>query len=249
MDATPNTDLQDQTTEEQALSLAPIARSSLTETVARHLLDEVHQKRLAPGTKIPSERDLMTGLGVGRSTVREAINGLAMLGVIEVRHGQGAFVTEAAAGLEPSRSIAVALARGVTDELFEARRLVEVETARLAAERRTDTDLSEIVAALEDHAKAIADGEPAVEPSVRFHVEVAEAAHNEVLASFVTSFAELLGRRGPVLEEIAGYREWEIDQHRSVYEPIEAGEPVLAVERMRAHLDAVLPYHERIGLS
>jgi GntR family transcriptional repressor for pyruvate dehydrogenase complex len=246
MNATPNAEAE---AEAQALSLSPIARSSLTESVARHLLDEIREKRLAAGTRIPSERDLMAGLGVGRSTVREAINGLAMLGVIEVRHGQGAFVTEVAAGLEPSRSIAVALARGVTHELFEARRLVEVEAARLAAERRTDSDLAEIAGALEDHAAALTEGTPAVEPSVRFHVEIAEAAHNEVLASFVTSFTEILGRRGPVLEDIPGFREWEIEQHRSVYEPIAAGDPVLAVERMRAHLDAVLPYHERIGMS
>jgi GntR family transcriptional regulator, transcriptional repressor for pyruvate dehydrogenase complex len=233
----------------EALSLSPITRSSLTESVARHLLTEIRDKRLEPGTKIPSERDLMAGLGVGRSTIREAINGLAMLGVIEVRHGQGAFVTEMAAGLERTRSIAAALARGVTYELFEARRLVEVEAARLAAERRTDADLAEISRALDDHAKAIADGVPAVEPSVRFHVEVAEAAHNEVLASFVASFSEILGQRGPVLEEVDGFREWEIEQHRSVYEPIEAGDPALAVERMRGHLDAVAPYHERIGMS
>lgn len=232
----------------ETLSLGPIPRSSLTESVARKLLDEIRDKRLTPGTKIPSERDLMAGLGVGRSTIREAINGLAMLGVLEVRHGQGAFVTDLAPGYEPSRSIAAALARGVTHELFEARRLVEVETARLAAERRTEADLAEMARALEDHAAALAKGALAVEPSVRFHVEVAEAAHNEVLVGFVRSFGEILSQRGPVLEEVSGFRDWEIEQHRSVYEPIEAGDPDLAVERMRAHLDAVVPYHERIGM-
>jgi DNA-binding FadR family transcriptional regulator len=234
---------------DQALSLSPIPRSSLAETVARQLLKEIREKRLEPGTKLPSERDLMSALGVGRSSIREAINGLAMLGAIEVRHGQGAFVTVAANGIAPSRAIAVALARGVTRELFEARRLVETETARCAADRRTDSDLAEIAKAITDHEAAVADGRPAVEPSVRFHVEVAEAAHNEVLAGFVGSFAHLLGERGPILEEIPGYREWEIGQHRSVLEPIDAADPELAAERMRAHLDAVVGYHERLGLT
>jgi GntR family transcriptional regulator, transcriptional repressor for pyruvate dehydrogenase complex len=230
------------------LSLSQVPRSTLAETVAQQLLAEIREKRLEPGTKLPSERDLMLALGVGRSSIREAINGLAMLGALEVRHGQGAFVTNAAAGIAPSRSIAVALARGVTHELFEARLLVELETARLAAIRRTEADLAEIAAVLDDHEHAIATGEPAVEPSVRFHVEVAEAAHNEVLAGFVSSFTELLGERGPVLEAVDGYREWEIEQHRSVYEPIAAQDPKLAAQRMRAHLEAVVRYHERIGM-
>ncbi len=234
---------------DQAFSLSPVSRINLSETVARQLLKEIREKRLEPGTKLPSERDLMNALGVGRSSIREAINGLTMLGAIEVRHGQGAFVTEAANGIAPSQAIALALARGVTRELFEARRLVEMETARRAAERRTDPDLSEIAKAITDHEAAVADGLPAVEPAVRFHVEVAEAAHNEVLAGFVGSFAQLLAERGPILEEISGYREWEIEQHRSVLEPIDAADPELAAERMRAHLDAVVEYHERIGLT
>ena len=234
---------------DQTLSLSPIPRSSLAETVARQLLKEIREKRLEPGTKLPSERDLMQALGVGRSSIREAINGLTMLGAVEVRHGQGAFVTEAANGIAPSRTIAIALARGVTRELFEARRLVEAETARRAAERRTDADLVEIAAAITDHETAVAADLAAVEPAVRFHIEVAEAAHNEVLAGFVGSFAQLLGERGPILEQVPGYREWEVEQHRSVFEPIEAGDPELAVERMRAHLDAVVEYHERIGLQ
>jgi DNA-binding FadR family transcriptional regulator len=230
------------------LSLRPVPRSNLAERVAAELLKEIRDKRLTPGTKLPSERDLMAGFGVGRSSVREAINGLAALGAVEVRHGQGAFVTDAAAGIVPSRSIAVALARGITHELFEARRLVEVPTARLAAERRTAADIAEMAKALADHEQALRTRESGVEPSVRFHVEVAEAAHNEVLAGFVRSFATMLGERGPILEELPGFRDWEIDQHRSVFEPIEAGDVKLAGQRMRAHLDAVVEYHQRIGL-
>jgi DNA-binding FadR family transcriptional regulator len=233
----------------EALSLSPVARSSVAASVAEQLFAEIRDKQLKPGTKLPSERDLMTALGVGRSSIREAINGLAMLGVVEVRHGQGAFVTEAAAGIAPTRTIAVALARGVTHELFEARRLVEIETARLAAERRTAADIAEIAMALSDHERAIENGELGVEPAVRFHVEVAEAAHNEILAGFVASFADMLGQRGPILEQIPGFREWEIEQHRSVFVPIEAGDPELAAERMRAHLEAVVQYHQDIGIE
>jgi GntR family transcriptional repressor for pyruvate dehydrogenase complex len=230
-----------------ALSRAP--RSKLAETVAQQLLGEIREKQLPPGTRMPSERELMHALGVGRSTIREAINGLAMLGVLEIRHGQGAFVVSPDAGRAAPSAITAALARGVTRDLFEARRLVEPEAARLAAERRTETDLAEVARALEDHERALRDGEPAVEPSVRFHVAIANAAHNEVLAGFVDSFQDPLAERGPILEAMPGFREWEIDQHRSVFEPIAAGDPERALAGMRAHLDAVLPYHEHLGLE
>lgn len=231
------------------LSFQRVSRSKLAERVAQQVLREIREKQLPPGTRMPSERELMASLGVGRSTIREAVNGLAMLGVLEIRHGQGAFVSEPAAGAAPANAIATALARGLTRDLFEARMLVEVQVARLAAERRTDAELAEIEQAIADHERSLADGAPGVEPSVRFHVKIGEAAHSEVLASFVSSLAEVMTQRGPELESVAGYREWELEQHRSVLEPIAARDPDLAAERMRAHLEAVLPRHERIGLE
>jgi GntR family transcriptional repressor for pyruvate dehydrogenase complex len=230
------------------LSLVRVTRSKLAETVAQQLLSELREKQPKPGTRIPSERELMSALGVGRSTIREAINGLAMLGVVETRHGQGAFVVDPFAGVEPPLAIGAALARGVTRDLFEARRLVEVHVARLAAERRTPADLRDIEQALIDHQTALTNGESAVDASVRLHVTVAIAAHNEILSSFVISFAHAMNERGPLLEDEPGFREWEIGQHRSVFEPIRDSDPDLAAERMRAHLDAVMRYHERIGL-
>ena len=59
----------------------------------------------------------------------------------------------------------------------------------------------------------------------------------------------VMRQRGPTLEDVPGYREWEIGQHRSVFEPIRDANPELAAERMRAHLDAVLPHHAKIGLE
>lgn len=236
-------------TETPGFTLSRIPRSKLAETVAQRLVAEIRTKGLQPGTRMPSERELMEVLGVGRSTIREAVNGLAMLGVLDIRHGQGAFVANPDAGAALPHTVAAALSRGITRDLFEARRLVEVHVARLAAERRTEADLNEIAECLADHERAIANGEPAVEPSVRFHVRIGEAAHSEVLSSFVSCFAELMTERGPILEAKPGYREWEIDQHRMVFEPIRNGDPELAAERMGAHLDAVTPHHESLGIG
>jgi DNA-binding FadR family transcriptional regulator len=233
---------------EVALTLSRIPRRKLAERVAQQLLEQIRLKSLPPGAKLPSERELQAALGVGRSTIREAINGLAMMGVIDIRHGAGVFVAERARPQGPD-AVAAALAKGVTRELFEARRVVEVEAARLAAERRTDSELKEIEEILGVHARLVAEGELGVGPSVAFHLKLAEAAHNEVLAGFVASFTDQLAERGPILEEIEGFPKWEVAQHRSVYDPVRDRNAGLAARRMRAHLDAVIVYHERIGLE
>ena len=124
----------------QGVHIAQAPRRKLAETVAQQILEAVRD--LPAGTRLPPERELTTQLGVGRSTVREALNGLAMMGVVEIRHGQGVFVADrpAIAG-DAERSLP---SKEVTDELLEARRIVEVELARLAAERRTEADLAKM---------------------------------------------------------------------------------------------------------
>src|SRR6478735_8196209 len=99
------------------VSLEPASRRKLSETVAQQLMDAFRD--LPPGTKVPSERELTTRLGVGRSTVREALNGLAALGVLTIRHGQGAFISDGApeeVEAAPHALLTTALERGVTRE-------------------------------------------------------------------------------------------------------------------------------------
>ena len=198
---------------------------------------------------MPSERELISGLGVGRSTIREAMVGLAVLGVLEIRHLEGTLMCgdDGAAGIP--RGIAPALSRGITRGPFEARGLVEVHVVRLAADRRTDADVVGIAECLADHAAALRTGQPAVDLSGPFHVRIGQAAHSEVLCSLVRPFAHVMTERGPVLEAIDRYRNWEVDQHRSVFEPLREGDPDLAAERKAAHVGAVVPYHEQFGLS
>lgn len=233
---------------DSALNLDRVPRHKLAETVAGQLVDQIREQHLAPGTKLPSERELQVALGVGRSTVREALKGLSLMGVLEIRHGSGVFVAEPASRPGPEQ-LAVALAKGVTEELFEARRIVEPQAARLAAERRTPAEVAELEQIIEEHRALVAAGELAVGPSVRFHLKVAEAAHNDVLESFVASFCDQLSARGPILEEVAGFQAWEVGQHERVLAPIREGKPQLAAKRMLAHLDDVIVYHERIGFD
>ena len=216
--------------------------------MAQQLLAQVRSGTYQPGARMPSERELMVSLGVGRSTIREALNGLALLGVIEIRHGQGAFVLQTDQATPPG-ALTTSLAKGVTRDLLEARVSVEVTIAELAARRRTAADLREIEDVLEEHAGLLERQAPAAELAARFHLELAEAAHNEVLAGFIESVLGLLTERGPALEQRRGYRELELREHEGLLAAVRDGDPELAAQRMREHLGAMTRHHSGIGLA
>jgi GntR family transcriptional repressor for pyruvate dehydrogenase complex len=198
---------------------------------------------LPPGTKVPSERELTKDLGVGRSTVREALNGLAVLGVLTIRHGQGAFIAEsggdgAAESAPPHSVLTVALERGVTREYIEARLLVEVEVTRLAAQRRTDEDLQRIEALLATQERSLNgdDVSATVGVATSFNVLLAEAAHNEVLSAMIQVFVELMKERGPKLYALPGFGDWDLAEHRGIYEAVRDQDGDRAAKLMREHI-------------
>jgi GntR family transcriptional regulator, transcriptional repressor for pyruvate dehydrogenase complex len=230
------------------VSLTPAPRRKLTETVAEQLVAAIRE--LPPGTKVPSERELTKELGVGRSTVREALNGLAMLGIVEIRHGQGVFVSSEPAQMGEPSSITAALERGVTNEFIEARLIVEVEVARLAARRRTDEDLARLEAALEEQrARLRGDLATLVDIAAHFHVLLADAAHNEVLSAMIESFVGLMVERGPRVYGLEGFGEWDLQEHRGLYEAVRDRDPERAARLMREHIEELARRYRVIGAA
>jgi GntR family transcriptional repressor for pyruvate dehydrogenase complex len=230
------------------VSLSPAPRRKLTETVAEQLVAAIRE--LPPGTKVPSERELTRELGVGRSTVREALNGLAMLGIVEIRHGQGVFVSNVPAQLGEPSSITAALERGVTNEFIEARLIVEVEVARLAARRRTDEDLARLEAALaEQEARLRGDLDALVDVAAHFNVLLAEAAHNEVLSAIIESFVALMVERGPRVYGLEGFGEWDMQEHRGLYEAVRDRDAERAARLMREHIEELARRYRVVGAA
>jgi GntR family transcriptional regulator, transcriptional repressor for pyruvate dehydrogenase complex len=227
-------------------SLKPAPRQKLAETVAQQLFEAIRE--LPPGTRVPPERELTKELGVGRSTVREALNGLALMGVVDIRHGQGVFVAEPKSDDDPADALEQALMKGVTREFIEARLVVEVEIARFAAERRTDGDLQHIAETLEELKRALgAPTKRALKPATQFNLAVAEAAHNEVLASVMRPFVRLMIERAPALYDQEEFRRWDIEDLTRIYEAIREGDGDLAALRMREHILAVGEHYRRAG--
>jgi GntR family transcriptional repressor for pyruvate dehydrogenase complex len=220
------------------ITFGQVPRRKLAETVAAQILAGVRGK--PAGTRLPTERELTASLGVGRSTVREALNGLAMIGVIEIRHGQGVFVADHGATLPTAIDLASAESR----ELLEARRIVEVEVARLAALRRTDAQVAELGALLDDHRNDLEQGRSPILQASRFHLLLAEAAQNRVFAAVVRPFFRLMLEKGPTFYELLdGYVQWELDQHQAIFEAVRDRDPDLAAARMREHVEAMTSHY------
>jgi GntR family transcriptional regulator, transcriptional repressor for pyruvate dehydrogenase complex len=228
------------------VTLTPAPRRKLSETVAEQLLAAVRE--LPPGTKVPSERELTKELGVGRSTVREALNGLAMMGVVEIRHGQGVFVTAQPVGLIEPSAITAALEQGITHEFIEARLIVEVEVARLAARRRTDEDLARLEAALEEQERRLrGDLDALVDVAASFNVLLADAAHNDLLSAMIQSFVSLMLERGPRVYSLDGFGEWDIREHRGLFEAVRDRDPERAARLMREHIEELARRYRAVG--
>ncbi|MEO7042704.1 MAG: FadR/GntR family transcriptional regulator [Gemmatimonadaceae bacterium] len=166
-------------------------RRRLTDVVIDRIQQQISLGVLAPGDRLPTETELTETLGVSRTTIREAVVVLAHAGLLHVRQGDGTYVTSAGAGRE---SLDDRLRRAAVLEVYEVRRPLEVEAARLAAERRTEGDVRRMRELLveRDRLREAHDVAGAVRVDVEFHTAIAVASRNAVLADVYRAFSVAL---------------------------------------------------------
>jgi GntR family transcriptional repressor for pyruvate dehydrogenase complex len=224
------------------LGLEPAARRpNLAQAVAQQLLDLIQKRQLVAGDKLPSEIEMKEAFGVGRSTIREALNGLVTLGVIEVRHGQGAFVLGAPTA--SPETVDAAIRQGVARDLLEARAPMEVAIAEYAAQRADEEDLAAIRECLAAAEAEIAQGGGGVVEGGRFHLLLAEAAQNAICSQFIRMILSMMEERGAALSQLEGYPQWELAAHRVVFDAVSSGDSERARRAMARHLRDMQTIH------
>src|SRR5258706_16333136 len=234
----------------QALALERAPRRTLAKTVAQRLLEAVRTQ--PPGTRIPSERALAAQLDVGRSPVREALNALATLGVLDIRHGRGVFVASSEPAGWSGSAIVPALIRAETKALVEARLLIQPGVARLAAERRTDSDLRALEEVLQAQRRLseAPDANRATKAGAEFDIRLAEAARNEVLTGMIRSLFQRMLDRTPRLYELQeGFGAWDVVQHEGIYAAVRDADGNLAARLMREHVLDIKSLYEQQGIG
>lgn len=190
----------------------------------------------AVGQRIPGEPSLSQQLGVGRSTIREAVRALVYTGVLETRPGDGTYVR---ASTEIEGVLGNYLKGSQILEIYEVRRAVEMEAARLACERRTERDLELMRAALADR-RATRDvgSREFLEADMRFHLAIVDSTRNPVLGVLYRGFMDALeGALVPVVERGLQSRDTD-EMHAALYEAIEAQDAEAAAVATQAHLDS-----------
>lgn len=216
------------------------ARDALPEQIAARMLELIAERRLKPGERLPPERELATAMGVSRSSLREALRALSMLGVTDMRQGHGTYVTALEpAGLLRPLGVVLSLSDAGFDDLFEARKLVEPRLAALAAER-ADAGLREQLDRSLEAAEAVVDDEDAfVRADLELHGLVSQAAQNAILARVVDALGELAIASRLATVRLPGLRHETVADHRRIVAAIHAGDPAAAAAAMLGHLENV----------
>lgn len=219
--------------------IEPIHREPIAVEIARRLVEYLLSGEIEPGTRIPGERQLAEAFGVGRSAMREAIKSLTLIGLVEVRHGDGTYLRRSDESLLPQViEWGLLLGEPLTADLVEARQKIETIMAGLAAERRTEEELAGLhlqVLRMDAARDPSVDLAEFIDADVQFHLRVAEAAHNSALRDVLGSVQALLRawiRRVMIREG----RDLTYSEHRPIYEAIAAGDVQGAEAAMNAHM-------------
>lgn len=224
--------------------LQRIEQRSMVTEITQRLLDYLLSDALRPGDRLPSERQLAEALGTGRSTLRESLKALTVLGLLDVRQGDGTYLKQRDSNLLP-RVIEWGLLLGEqhTMDIVEARQRLEVVIAELAAERCTPQGVEELRAIVREMADALGSVEAFADADVAFHLKIAELARNQVLRDILASIRALL--RSLTVRTIGGEgaagaaaRAQAYREHVPVFEAIERGNHAEAARAMEAHMRA-----------
>lgn len=225
------------------MTFETIHKQSAPEMVAGQIIDRIRAGELPPGSRLPAQRDLARMLGVGRSSVREAINALVVMGYLEAVQGSGTFVRERLPDLSVSAAgLSAALGSGSILDLMEARAFLECKSAELAAERANADDLrrlKRVVAAIE---ATDGDYDIFLEADIRFHTGVAEATGNGVIQEMTKLVLDHVVHHHRQLKTARlsdGYRRFSIRSAREVVRHIQRRDGRKASAWMHRHLDAI----------
>lgn len=221
-------------------TIEPIKKSAVAEAIAARLLTMIKAKQLSPGQKLPPERELAAMLNVSRPSLREALRALAMMNVIEMRQGDGTYISS----LETEQLVehldfVLALDDSTFLQLFEARKIVESGIAGLAARRITPAQ----IAGLEDlqslSRSSVADPDAFLEVDLEIHNAITEAARNPFLKRFTVSLSSISLASRVRTVNIPGVIQQAASDHQAIISALKAGDADAAEQAMLYHLNNI----------
>ena len=213
--------------------------ATLAERVTDQLKNLIVTGQLQSGDRMPPERELARQFGVSRTVVREAVRSLMAQGLVDVYAGSGTIVRNPSAGaVAESMALFLQVGRQGFDhgKILEVRRLLEIEIAGLAAERRTPEDLAALEAVMQEHARVGADRDAWVKSDMAFHALLAQATKNELFSLLLDSIADIMMTMRRLAFTVADAPSRSLKYHGAILEQVQRGDPEGARTAMREHL-------------
>ncbi len=217
-----------------------LVRTSVIDSIVTDIKDKIISGELNDGDMLASQDDLAKAMGVSRASLREALNRLSLMGLIEMRHGTGTFVkTTRPLDFMNSLSSLLILDHASARELLDARFHIESAIAGLAAANATDEDIEEIGLLLNRAERELVacDADGFATQDLRFHMMIAECSRNRVLIKVIGIVSDILSQF--ILNTILAYpmvAATAADFHRQIYEAIKAHDSATARQRMEEHM-------------
>ncbi len=197
------------------------------------------ERKLQPGERLPSERELARQFGVSRTVVREAVRALVAKSLLEVRPGSGTMVRHPSVR-SVTQSMKLLLRAGNNkldyDKIHEVRRLLEIEIAGLAAARRTADDIAGLEMLLNDMPRLQHDHERLAQNDVGFHAALARATHNELFSLLLDSVVDTMLQVRQMGLDVPEAPAHGLRHHRAIFAQVAAGNVDGARQAMLDHI-------------
>jgi len=212
-------------------------RNLLPDRIAERLVALITERKLRPGEKLPSERDLAAMMQVSRPSLRAALRALDMMKIIEIRHGSGTYV----ASLRPERLVehfdfVFSLDDSTFAQALAARAMLEPSLAAEAAQNATQVELAEIGTCWERAAKSVHDPKLFLEADIELHQLITAAVHNQIIARFMSTLYRLgLASRTRTVA-LKGVREQSLLDHQAIVDALLRRDPAAAASSMQKHI-------------
>lgn len=221
------------------MKLKPIRRPRLSQSAVNQIRDYIRSEKLAPGTKLPSERKLMDELEISRNSIREALRILEVMGLVEVKPGKGSFVCEpeGKTGFSADKLFS-AIGSESIHNIFEARLLFEPSVARMAAERATAKEIREIEDLFEEMRDKLREGDMAgaIIADAESHKALARITRNSTLSLFMDIINRALFDEWEASLEVPSRMQFTVEEHSRIVKCLRNRDGAGAEEAMREHL-------------
>jgi len=232
-------------------AVKPIKKTRLSEAAIEQIKGLIVRKDMQPGDKLPSERYLVEALNISRTSIREALRMLEIMGLVEVKPGKGVYVKELTGDLFFPLSSWLSTHRETLYHHFEARLVLEPAAAALAAKRAREEDIKALEKAMKTFEETLEEDDIVgfIRADIEFHRLIAEATNNKTIQLVMNAIARYSFEGWKASLRTEGRAQQTPGEHRKLLNAIIAGDDKGAQRAMRNHLKAAIKNLKKAGLE